>query len=259
MTHLPDPAPEPPPSRDRLSAFLKAYDLAVTVVDPADGGQLFVTASSDGSGRILFRPRGGAVPDGPAMVAARVDFGGAANPLLAALPDHVAVDLASDPALAGTAQLFVAEARVRRCGGGLALDRLGAVLVVAALRRAIAEGAAIGPGLLAGLGHPRLHHALVAMHDAPARPWTMDDLAALAGLSRSAFMDAFRRVVGRTPGAYLAAWRLAVGRRALRRGDSVKAAARTAGFGSAAAFSRAFSRAYGEPLAAVRPVAATGD
>lgn len=256
MTDEPDPAPTP--SRDRLSAFLKAFDLSVTPVDPADDAHLLVIAPP-GGGRILFRPHGGAAPDGPATVAARVDFGGAANPLLAALPDLVTVDLAADPALAGAAQLFAAEARVRRCGGGLTLDRLGTVLVVAALRRAIAEGAAIGPGLLAGLGHPRLHHALVAMHDAPARPWTMDDLAAVAGLSRSAFMDAFRRVVGRSPGSYLTAWRLAVGRCALGRGASVKAAARLAGFGSAAAFSRAFGRAYGEPPAAIRLVAATGD
>jgi dihydroxy-acid dehydratase len=42
-----------------------------------------------------------------------------------------------------------------------------------------------GAGLLAGLSHPRLRNAVVAMHERPALEWTLDALAAEAGMSRS--------------------------------------------------------------------------
>jgi AraC-like DNA-binding protein len=66
-------------------------------------------------------------------------------------------------------------------------------------------------------------------------------------LLNHAFNAVTLTVVGETPGAYLTSWRLALGRRELRAGRSVKAVAARVGFGSAAAFSRAFSRKYGHP------------
>jgi AraC-like DNA-binding protein len=60
-------------------------------------------------------------------------------------------------------------------------------------------------------------------------------------------MAQFAAVVGETQGAYLTSWRLSLGRRELRAGRSVKSVALRVGFGSAAAFSRAFSRKYGHP------------
>jgi len=114
------------------------------------------------------------------------------------------------------------------------------------LRRTIDAGAT-QPGLLAGLSHPALHRALAAMHDQPSRAWRIEDLAAIAGVSRSRFMELFREVVGTTPSSYLTEWRLALARRALVRGDRVKSIAAHVGFGSAAAFSRAYTRRFGHP------------
>ncbi|MEX2695599.1 helix-turn-helix transcriptional regulator [Rhizobium mongolense] len=65
-------------------------------------------------------------------------------------------------------------------------------------------------------------------------------------MSRSHFMAMFRDVVGTTPQAYLTGWRLILARRKLARGAKVKAVARQVGFGSAAAFSRAFFRKFGD-------------
>lgn len=59
-------------------------------------------------------------------------------------------------------------------------------------------------------------------------------------------MALFRRVVGTTPQAYLTGWRLTIGRRHLSQGARVKAVARQVGFGSAAAFSRAYFRKFGD-------------
>ncbi|MEK1902090.1 MAG: helix-turn-helix transcriptional regulator [Rhizobium sp.] len=65
-------------------------------------------------------------------------------------------------------------------------------------------------------------------------------------MSRSHFMALFRDLAGTTPQAYLTGWRLTLARRKLAKGGKVKSAARQVGFGSAAAFSRAFFRKFGD-------------
>jgi AraC-like DNA-binding protein len=44
-------------------------------------------------------------------------------------------------------------------------------------------------------------HALIAMHEQPAREWSLEHLADVAGMSRSVFASSFRDTVGCTPGA----------------------------------------------------------
>jgi AraC-like DNA-binding protein len=239
--------------QDRLTAFLKAFELTAALVEcPSESVQanLFVTASvtTGNAERVVYFARGGRLSDASAgrVVAAIVEFGGGVNPLLDALPEQLAFDLAAETAMRGIADLFMAEARDPRCGAQFALDRLAEVIVLKALRKAIALGTA-GAGLIAAMAHPQLHRPIVAMHDSPQRPWTSEELAVIAGMSRSHFMQQFRIVVGTTPLAYLNSWRLVLGRRELGRGHAVKRVARSVGFGSADAFSRAFSRKYGHP------------
>jgi AraC-like DNA-binding protein len=239
------------PKPDRLTAFLNAFGLTAAIVDPEIAfpeANLFIVTpkSPEHAERVVFFARRSRLSEADPAIAAIVEFGGSANPLLNALPDRVVFELRSEPAMRAAAEIFLAEACDPRCGAQIALDRLAEVMVLMALRRAIAVGAA-GPGLIAGLGHPELHRPIIAMHDAPKRAWTVDDLARAAGMSRSHFQQRFRTVVGTTPLAYLTSWRLTVGRRQLARGQSVKDVAREVGFGSAAAFSRAFSRAFGHP------------
>jgi AraC-like DNA-binding protein len=100
-------------------------------------------------------------------------------------------------------------------------------------------------GLLGGLAHPRLRLALVAMHERPAQAWSLDTLAAEAGMSRSVFANAFRDTLGCTPGAYLQQWRVALAQRALRQGRPLKRIADEVGYGSEAALSRAFKAQSG--------------
>lgn len=195
--------------------------------------------------RAILHPRGEATSEPSALVTAVVDFEGARNPLMNALPDQVVVEVNDIPTLRDITAAFVTEALESRCGRSAALNRLCEVVVLLILRSTIKRGAT-GPGLLAGLSHPSLHRALVAMHDAPMQSWSSDDLAAAAAMSRSHFMALFRDVVGTTPRAYLTGWRLTLARRKLAKRAQVKAVARQVGFGSAAAFSRAFFRKFGE-------------
>jgi transcriptional regulator GlxA family with amidase domain len=102
-------------------------------------------------------------------------------------------------------------------------------------------------GVLAGLADPRLARALTAMHEAPGKPWSLEDLADAAGMSRTRFAERFRAVIGRTPIDYLTLWRMTVARQRLAKGKPVKSVAVEVGYDSAAAFSRVFSRIVGHP------------
>lgn len=253
--------PESTRSHDRLTAFLQAFGLSARA-GGADGAaaNLFVLGDRAGeASRLVFRCRGGnaGLHPGDILASACIDFGGQANPLVGALPDTLAFALDEQPQLRALAELLVAEGEVSRCGGSAVRDRLCEVIVVLAVRRAIAAGT-VNAGLLAGLAHAELHRCLVAVHEAPARPWRVEQLAAIAGLSRGHFAATFTHVVGMTPAAYVTSWRLALGRSRLRGGRSVKAVAASVGFGSQEAFSRAFSRAYGYPPSAVAQATGSG-
>lgn len=131
-------------------------------------------------------------------------------------------------------------------GRDLVLGRLVEVLLVEALRAV--RGRDTQPGLLRGLADPRVAGALRAIHDDPRRPWTVDDLARQAGMSRSAFFVRFIRMVGTRPMEYLLAWRMALAKDLLRQGGcALDEVAERVGYGSASTFSTAFSRHVGQP------------
>ena len=106
--------------------------------------------------------------------------------------------------------------------------------------RQLMETGDVKGGMLAGLSHPRLRNAIVAMHEAPSKEWTLDELARVAGMSRSVFATHFREALGITPGQYLQGWRVGLAQQALRQGKPLKVVAADVGYGSEAALSRAF-------------------
>jgi AraC-like DNA-binding protein len=178
---------------------------------------------------------------GADMACADIAFSaGADNPLTQALPPVLVLPLTELPGAAAVLDLLFNEAFATRCGRQQVVDRLFEVIVVLLLRRLIDSGR-VADGTLAGLGHPQLARALVAMFEAPGHPWTLASLAARAGMSRSRFADVFAATVGATPAAYLARHRIAVAQDLLRRGLGLEAIADEVGYGSAAALSRAFS------------------
>jgi transcriptional regulator GlxA family with amidase domain len=102
--------------------------------------------------------------------------------------------------------------------------------------------------LLRGLADERLAAALRCMHQGTKRDWTIEQLASEAALSRSVFFERFRKAVGMSPMEYLIAWRMAQAKKLLRGGDGgIKQIAERVGYGSASAFSVAFTRFVGMP------------
>ncbi|HXI87768.1 MAG TPA: AraC family transcriptional regulator, partial [Parvularculaceae bacterium] len=93
---------------------------------------------------------------------------------------------------------------------------------------------------------PYVSRGLALLHGEIAREWTVDDLSAAVGLSRSAFADRFTRLIGLAPKQYLANWRMQVAAQKLRNSSlSLAQIAADTGYESDAAFSRAFKKTYG--------------
>lgn len=228
---------------DRLSALVSQFRLSVGA------------SAGDGAGRLAVygghMPEARFWPDGrcegdprAAAVILPVDWGGAENPLLAALPDCVVLRAADDAEAGALLGLILTEAQESRCGAEGVLSRLAEVLLIRLLRAEIARGTA-EPGLVGGLACPRIGRALVAMHTEPGRAWTNEALAAEAALSLSRFAEIFAEKVGETPQSYLRRWRLTLARQALARGGRVGRVAQTLGYRSAEALTRAFRARYG--------------
>jgi AraC-like DNA-binding protein len=142
-------------------------------------------------------------------------------------------------------RLVAEESTEQKVGRDLVLAHLVEVLLIEALRST--SGKESPPGLLRGLADPQLAPAMRQMHSQLSRPWTMAQLAQEAALSRSAFFDRFTRTVGIPPMEYLLAWRMAVAKDLLRRDHDIAEVAVRVGYGSASAFSTAFSRHTGLP------------
>ncbi|WP_218511016.1 AraC family transcriptional regulator [Variovorax sp. dw_308] len=177
---------------------------------------------------------------GADLACAELHFdGGAANPVVAALPDVICLPLESIDGAGQVLTLLFDEAFGENCGRHALIDRLFEVVLIQVLRHLMETGQ-IGGGMLAGLSHPRLRKAMVAMHEQPGREWSLEALADFAGMSRSVLAGTFRNVVGCTPGTYLQGWRVKLAQQALRQGRQLKMIAIEVGYGSEAALSRAF-------------------
>ena len=138
-------------------------------------------------------------------------------------------------------------------GTELIRSKLAELLFVETLRRYLNELPPDATGWLAGVRDSVVGHTLALLHNDPARAWTIAQLAREVGLSRSRLAERFRHFLGESPMAYLAHWRLRIGAEILQSGDdSVAQIAAAVGYGSEAAFNRAFKREFASPPATFR-------
>ncbi|MBL0886429.1 AraC family transcriptional regulator [Myceligenerans indicum] len=176
--------------------------------------------------------------------------------LVAELPDLIRVDSWDDGepgAFATVLRLLAHEARTLEPGGEAVMTRLADVLVIQVLRRWLDTADEAGTGWLAALRDPQVGRVLGSVHAQPDHDWSLVELARLAGMSRSAFAERFTALLGEPPMRYLTTWRLEQAYVALTTGaDPVAAISRRVGYGSEAAFGRAFKRRYGISPGAVR-------
>ena len=126
------------------------------------------------------------------------------------------------------------------------LDRLLDVALIQILRQHFTANDEGAPPWFRASADPHIGSALRAVHEDPARPWTVAELAREAHLSRSAFARRFTALLGVAPLTYLTQWRMSLARERLRHGDERLAAiAGAVGYASEFAFAAAFKRHHG--------------
>lgn len=231
---------------DRLSALMSRFELSVNISDRQSANLLVVAGGGTSSARtlILCATACDDAVGGEALFGARVDWGGKYNPLFAALPDQIEVDLADYPGLLALVDLLISEKEAMRCGTESVVNRLGEILVVHLIRQQIETGGT-RVGVLGGLADPRLSRAIVAIHERPEHKWRVETLAHEAGLSKSRFTELFRLSVGETPLAYLRRWRMTLARQDIERGHQIQRVAHRYCYGSTEALSRSFQQTFG--------------
>lgn len=173
--------------------------------------------------------------------------GNHAGILLRMLPPIVHIRKGSDQAvLRWWVERMMQELREPQPGGFLVIQHLAHMMLVQALRLHLAEGLSGGVGWLFALADKQMGTAINAMHDNPAQRWTLETLAARAGMSRSSFALKFKETVGASPMDYLTRWRmLLAGDRLRNSGDPISVIALSLGYESESAFSTAFKRVMG--------------
>jgi AraC-like DNA-binding protein len=129
----------------------------------------------------------------------------------------------------------------------LVIRRLAEIMLVNMSRALLAHRESL-PGEARGeIADAQVMKAITAFFSAPGKAWTLPDLARAAGMSRTRFAETFKLVTGQTPKRIISRMRLtAIARRLSSAALSVERAAEEAGYGSSAAFVRAFQREFGE-------------
>jgi transcriptional regulator GlxA family with amidase domain len=101
-------------------------------------------------------------------------------------------------------------------------------------------------GVLSAMADAKLGSALNAMHQHPEYCWSIESLANVAGMSRTAFSHHFHTLVGQTPMHYLTQWRMQKAKMLLETNNiSMLSIAEQSGYQSEAAFSKAFKKCMG--------------
>jgi AraC-like DNA-binding protein len=172
------------------------------------------------------------------------------NPALAALPTLVHLrrpaQARARERLEALIEITLAEVHEPAPGGQSVLLRLGELMFLEVLRRCLTELPNRDRGWLTGLRDPLVGRALWLLHRDPARAWTLAELASELGVSRSNLAQCFTRMVGEPPMHYLSRWRIQLATRLLSESAAKMATiAHDVGYGSEAAFSRAFKRCVG--------------
>jgi len=170
-----------------------------------------------------------------------------ADVLTQSLPPLVHIREESDTAvIRWSLDRMIQELRHPQPGGFLMAENLAYLMLVQALRLHLARGLQAGVGWLFALADQRIGGAIHAIHHAPARRWTLQDLAGEAGMSRSPFAQRFKATVGVSAMEYLTSWRMLLAAdRLTTTDDPVGEIAASLGYESESAFSAAFKREKG--------------
>jgi AraC family transcriptional regulator, alkane utilization regulator len=183
----------------------------------------------------------------------------AGKPLLAMLPNVIHMRGSEGLApewLVGLIRMIATEMASSGPGSQAVVTRLTDALLAQALRNTVVE---VDRSLDAATAFtdPQIARALRLMRDHPDQPWTVPKIAAAVSLSRSAFAQRFRAVMGETPMQHLTRYRMARAAEYLRMSNAgIREIARLTGYDSEVSVSKAFRRQFGVSPGAYRKAGA---
>lgn len=153
--------------------------------------------------------------------------------------------------LSSSLEFIAMEAQQLKPGGETIISNLADIIVIQLIRHWLEQESGNEQGWITALKDKHIGLALQAMHHSPDKNWNVEALASVAGLSRSAFSARFTRLVGSSVKQYLTEWRMKLAYQRLQHERQqhkqipLITLAQELGYGSEAAFSRAFKRVMG--------------
>ena len=229
--------------------FLLAHDTAIVMRDTprTRPGSTFRETAAKAKNNVA-RCGGGGAPT--TIICGSLSFDHASlKPITQFLPNFILMkaDEARTLPLQNTVHALATEMAEHTPGSEVVATRLAEVLVIQVLRAYIAsEVEWRNNGWLHAVFDPQIGASLNAVHDSVSTPWTVESLAAAAGMSRSAFAARFKELLGQTPLEYVTEWRMQKAMQLLKQRDKkLIDVARSVGYESDAAFSKAFKRVVG--------------
>ncbi|WP_434663927.1 cupin domain-containing protein [Aeromonas sp. NJAU223] len=201
----------------------------------------------DDAGLLPVRGDGG---DEVEFLCGEFHYQGPLRPLLLdALPSPLCIPLLaseSREALALVLALIRQELTREQQGSSAVLTALSQVLLAMGLRAHASDpGGALG--LIGALQDARLGRSLQAMLANPAHPWSVDELATLAAMSRATYFRHFRQRLGCSVWEFMVRVRMVRAAELLRQPDHlpIGEVAQRVGYQSEAAFAKAFKQSTG--------------
>jgi AraC-like DNA-binding protein len=212
-------------------------------------------APVDYSARLGVRTYGGRA-SGAVMVASGTYqlAGDVGRRLVTALPPVLVVPAAD---VAGSVMEMVSSEIQRDAAGQQSvLDRWLDLALITTLRAWFDRPDSEAPGWYQAQSDPVAGTALRLLHEDPAYPWNVTELADRVGVSRASLARRFTALVGEAPMSYLTGWRITLAADQLRATrDTVETIARRVGYANAFALSVAFKRVRGTTPTAHRQAA----
>jgi len=169
----------------------------------------------------------------------------AENIVMDALPNYIHMKNYGEDAgiwMENTLKVIGSEAGRQQLGGDMIAMKMSEIIFAQALR-AYLENEGENIPVLAGFADKNISLALSAIHKEPGFAWSLERLADIAGMSRTAFINQFSKCMDITPLGYITYWRMQIARQLLLNSSApIIKIAETVGYQSEAAFSRVFKK-----------------
>ncbi|MBN3968609.1 AraC family transcriptional regulator [Pseudomonas gregormendelii] len=178
---------------------------------------------------------------------------GLSSMIIDGLPDWIILR-ADEPSVQAARVIFeliLQECERPSAPSSLLLERLSHLLFLYVLRQQIADNHELG-GLVALARHPSFAPLLDQLIKQPQAAWSLDTMATVTGLSRSAFFKRFTDLAHQSPGQVLLALRIRHACQLLKSNHTVEAVCPAVGYQSISAFTRAFVKSVGMQPGAFR-------